>query len=109
MTLYKTLEKGEFRLLRLQPAESIDAPLHIQIFEVNFDSDLPEYEALTYVWGDAWGEFPVWIDSDKEEGESLNLTVNLDAALRHIRYRDRNRVLWVDAICINQQDRKSVV
>jgi hypothetical protein len=32
------------------------------------------------------------------------VTTNLEAALRHLRYEDRGRVLWVDALCINQRD-----
>jgi len=28
----------------------------------------------------------------------------MEAALRHLRYRDRPRKLWVDTICINQAD-----
>lgn len=34
----------------------------------------------------------------------LLITPNLDTALRRIRLPDRIRALWVDAICINQQD-----
>jgi hypothetical protein len=33
-----------------------------------------------------------------------NVTKNLESALRHLRYVDRPRVLWVDALCINQRD-----
>lgn len=44
---------------------------------------------------------------DGEGGESLGnikLGKNLATALRHLRYQDKERVLWVDAICINQND-----
>jgi len=34
----------------------------------------------------------------------FNVTTNLDSALRYIRLPDRERVIWVDAICINQRD-----
>lgn len=29
---------------------------------------------------------------------------NLESALKHLRLADRRRILWVDAICINQPD-----
>lgn len=32
------------------------------------------------------------------------MTVNLEAALKRLRYPDRDRHLWVDALCINQED-----
>ena len=35
---------------------------------------------------------------------SLDVTRNLAVALRHLRYEREPRVLWIDAICINQQD-----
>ncbi|KAJ6438485.1 heterokaryon incompatibility protein (HET) domain-containing protein [Purpureocillium lavendulum] len=38
------------------------------------------------------------------EALSLHITVNLERALRYLRRRDSKRPLWIDAICINQQD-----
>ncbi|KAI4233687.1 MAG: hypothetical protein LQ349_004256 [Xanthoria aureola] len=35
---------------------------------------------------------------------SLDVTSNLAVALQHLRYEREPRVLWIDAICINQQD-----
>jgi hypothetical protein len=37
-------------------------------------------------------------------GRRFDITVNLECALRHLRRLDAKRPLWVDAICINQQD-----
>jgi hypothetical protein len=37
-------------------------------------------------------------------GEKKEVTVNLWEALRHLRYPERRRVIWVDALCINQED-----
>jgi hypothetical protein len=34
----------------------------------------------------------------------IKATVNLDDALSHIRDRDRSRLVWADAVCINQYD-----
>jgi len=34
----------------------------------------------------------------------LQITNNLAVALRHLRLRKKSRTLWVDAICINQDD-----
>jgi hypothetical protein len=37
-------------------------------------------------------------------GASVAVTVNLESALRYLRHSDLPRVLWIDAICINQHD-----
>lgn len=36
----------------------------------------------------------------------LHVTENLEAALRHLRYTNKIRLLWIDALCINQGDIK---
>jgi len=68
------------------------------------------YEALSYTWGARAGTLPITcfdLSSDKNGGEGrrgvLLVTPNCDAALRHLRLRLRSRVLWIDAICIDQQ------
>ena len=36
--------------------------------------------------------------------EPLSITENLHSALQHLRNENESRLLWVDAICINQFD-----
>ncbi|CZT43758.1 uncharacterized protein RSE6_03840 [Rhynchosporium secalis] len=61
--------------------------------------DRPVYDALSYTWGDASLTTPILID-----GSIVEVTKNLEAALRHLRLKDRTLTLWVDAVCINQQN-----
>ena len=69
------------------------------------DSDLAvaanTFEALSYVWGDASEEAQ---KSIKVNGSVFKVGTTLHSALIHLRSREDSRVLWVDAICINQQD-----
>ena len=69
------------------------------------DSDLAvaanTFEALSYVWGDASEEAQ---KSIKVNGSVFKVGTTLHSALVHLRSREDSRVLWVDAICINQQD-----
>ncbi|KAL1896808.1 hypothetical protein Sste5346_004441 [Sporothrix stenoceras] len=102
--------RNEIRLLRLRPAASYDEPLRINLFHASLD-DTSEYEALSYVWGKTWGKFSVLVDDGSENVvddltklPTLPITPNLDMALRHVRYHRQDRILWVDALCINQQD-----
>lgn len=62
------------------------------------DADI-EYEALSYVWGEVAGHVSIQVC-----GENFKATSNLEQALRRLRYKDRSRLLWVDAVCINQLD-----
>jgi hypothetical protein len=39
-------------------------------------------------------------------GRVLEVQQNLATALRWLRFTDRPRLLWIDAICINQKDEK---
>ena len=38
------------------------------------------------------------------DGKDCEITVNLDSALRHIRGERRSKLMWADALCINQKD-----
>ncbi|KAF9891424.1 hypothetical protein FE257_004280 [Aspergillus nanangensis] len=71
------------------------------------------YEAVSYTWGSTQTEkTPVYIVPVMSEDsnditplvQELRIGENLANALRHLRYGDKPRTLWVDAICINQAD-----
>ncbi|KAH7142747.1 heterokaryon incompatibility protein-domain-containing protein [Dactylonectria estremocensis] len=66
----------------------------------------PQYEALSYTWGSADNPQTVQVISqgDLSEFRTLQIPKNLASALKHLRYPDKARSLWVDAICINQDD-----
>lgn len=63
--------------------------------------DVPSYDALSYVWGNTAVKVPITLN-----GQQFGVTVNLECALRHFRLERRPRILWVDAICVNQKDIK---
>jgi hypothetical protein len=57
------------------------------------------YEALSYVWGGSDKPKSIFIDN-----QYLDVTLNLHAALLRLRDHDIPRIIWVDAVCINQED-----
>ena len=87
----------ETRLLTLEPGDW-NLPLQCHLQHSTLES-APSYEALSYTWGDAGNRREILID-----GVRCTVTENLEVALRYIRRKDAARILWVDAICINQTD-----
>lgn len=70
------------------------------------NADAPHYEALSYTWGSPKSCKAIFVqDSDGEQWKLL-VTKNLALALQHLRSATTPRTLWVDAICINQEDIK---
>lgn len=63
----------------------------------------PQFEAISYVWGDAI--FDQKIACDPKKGTILHITPTLRNALRQVRLTDKPRAVWADSICINQQDK----
>ncbi|OCK77433.1 HET-domain-containing protein [Lepidopterella palustris CBS 459.81] len=95
---YKALPSGRhIRLLVLHPS------LHSQELSCNLIlttlEDGPAFEALSYVWG-----VPEPRSQIRCEGAVAEIGPSLYSALMHLRHRIRNRILWVDALCINQKD-----
>ncbi|PTB65738.1 HET-domain-containing protein [Trichoderma citrinoviride] len=91
--------KEEIRVLHLE-CGSGSSLLQCTLHRVSLRSDPPpKYEALSYTWGD---------ENDRREiavnGYIVDVTVNLYSALRRLRLENETRVLWIDALCINQTD-----
>ncbi|KAL8747764.1 MAG: hypothetical protein Q9190_000422 [Brigantiaea leucoxantha] len=89
----------EIRLLQLHPSQTFDADVHCTIHHALLN-DRPSYEALSYTWGDPGKRSRIECNG----AGTLSTTMNLDSALRHLRLPDSSRALWVDAVCINQED-----
>ena len=84
------------RILSLLPNPSNSSEIEVQLSEIDLGSP-PSYEALSYAWGD-----PKTKTTIKCEGMHLHVTPNCASALKHLRTTKETRILWVDAICIDQ-------
>jgi ankyrin repeat protein len=92
------LDGCSFRLLQLCYGD--DGPIVCYLFDANLDYDI-EYEALSYTWGNSAKPYEISVNDCP-----MPVTMNLIQALSDLRYPDRDRIIWVDAICINQDDPK---
>ena len=93
--------RKEIRLLTLHEGD-FEADLNISIHTAPLTPDnIPTYEALSYVWGSQENPIDIHVGL-----HTLAVTQNLAEALPYLRYRDKPRTLWIDAICVNQHDLK---
>ena len=108
---YKPVDasRGEIRLIELDMDEN-DENVRCKVI-TTIISNAPAYEALSYTWGSQEGKLPILLN-----GQRHDITPNLHVALINLRrtftrrYNELHlassepRRLWIDAICINQQD-----
>jgi hypothetical protein len=105
---YSTLKPGEFRLTclfsrlhsRTNSSDQFhqDVSIHCELFAARLE-DKPKYSALSYTWGDAADKVPIYVNNAE-----FPVTRNLRVALEHLRNDDENITLWIDALCINQDN-----
>lgn len=62
------------------------------------------YEALSYTWGGTPGPSHIIRILVGGQAYIINITANLESALRHLRPFSDVKYLWVDALCINQEN-----
>jgi hypothetical protein len=86
------------RLLDIQPGR-YKSPIHVILREVS-PAAQPPYEALSYTWGARTAGHTVRVNGIHD----FPVTDNLHNALGRLRRKRKPRTLWVDAICINQED-----
>ncbi|MCJ1439929.1 MAG: hypothetical protein MMC23_000410 [Stictis urceolatum] len=96
---YETLNDDEIRIIELEHGTSMDA-VHCRLKRVRIADAIDTYEAISYAWGDP--NDTAWITCSDA---AIKVTNSLLGALKHLRYADRSRYLWADALCINQIDK----
>jgi hypothetical protein len=95
--VYSPLGKGQIRLLKLRPGNGPEN-LNASLFTVNL-REAPPFEALSYCWGGS--EFRNAVQIGKQ---SVSIPTGLFEALGALRDPTSERLIWADAICINQRD-----
>jgi hypothetical protein len=122
-TNYPPLQDAhEIRLLNLQRGSNLQGikcvirhtklPNNVSYSYTDYDdpevydisSDELQYESLSYVCGPETSQQFITIthENDLMEETSLGVGMNLWSALRQLRSESEERLLWIDAICIDQ-------
>jgi hypothetical protein len=98
---YTTLNTPHsFRLLRFDTSSVISDGICFTIEEYDrTNPDCPAYTALSYAWGDASVKEQIKLD-----GIPIPITANLHEALAHLKEMFPDIIIWIDAVCIDQDD-----
>lgn len=88
----------KIRLLNVKPGGYDEEAISISLSHVRL-SDKPTYVALSYVWCDKKAARTCSLDDVR-----LAINDSLYRALRRFRGESKCLTLWVDALCINQND-----
>jgi hypothetical protein len=88
--------KAEVRVATLHPRASVDAPVRVSLQTISLQVKT-YFEALSWAWGDANDVQSILLND-----EIWWAPKNLVTALEHLLPEATARVLWIDALCINQ-------
>jgi Heterokaryon incompatibility protein (HET) len=100
------------RVLILKPAVTSLEPLRCDIIQYRRSEifsgpkrNALHYTAISYAWGE-----PDFSRSLLCNGDSsvLSITPNIESLLLHLRKKWDTRCLWIDAICLNQDDKHEI-
>lgn len=95
---WKPLHNDVFRVLELYPGSPSDV-LSGMLHHVSRE-DSPDYETISYAWGN-----PAVLQGEMDvEGQNMAIPRSAFEALRQVRSREFSRLLWLDAVCIDQTD-----
>jgi hypothetical protein len=86
------------RLVILEPSWEPISSIKCRMIHAAF-KEKPKYESLSYAWGDGRATEKIFLD-----GQVFLVSSSVSLALRHLRDDTKERILWIDAISINQED-----
>lgn len=103
--MYQSAQLGDrsenIRILHLLPGNR-DDPIRTRLQSCSLGNP-PSYEAVSYAWGSKLDNAVIIVC---EGGVDYNVAIprSLHGALKQLRHESSNRLIWADAICINQTD-----
>ncbi|EPE32090.1 hypothetical protein GLAREA_12172 [Glarea lozoyensis ATCC 20868] len=105
---YMPLETTDtVRILVLRPSATFGDPIYCNIIHrrrhhlILNSTGGEHYEAVSYTWGNGGFTYTLFCNTG---ASILAITENLDSLLRYFRKQKSVRYLWIDVICLNQDD-----
>ncbi|KAF8853909.1 HET-domain-containing protein [Acephala macrosclerotiorum] len=99
------VDSKSIRILTLFPDEHRTSEIQCELKSAKIldTNGSPTIESPFYALSYTWGE-PDFCHTIICNGSEIKITQNLFDALRQLRLKEKSRTLWVDAICINQEN-----
>ncbi|PVH81381.1 HET-domain-containing protein, partial [Cadophora sp. DSE1049] len=101
---YEALSCDQIRLVTINPG-SISQSITCSIQNVPLCERMPVYSAISYTWGSSIKSKTIFCDNPGSDGpRRLMVTANLEIAMRYIRQAAKPITVWIDQLCINQDN-----
>ena len=88
----------EIRLVKILPGSGVST-VKCELQSAVLGPKTPKYIALSYCWGNVTHK--TWVNCNRQR---LAVTKDLLNAIRRLRRKSETVMLWIDQICINQED-----
>ncbi|KAH8596886.1 heterokaryon incompatibility protein-domain-containing protein [Bisporella sp. PMI_857] len=88
----------KFRLLKLLQGSPTDE-IKCELIASSSNSTSQKYVAISYAWGN-----PTTTHQIQCDGKELGVTANVIDLLKNIRHSNEDKVIWIDALCIDQSN-----
>ncbi|KAG5797556.1 hypothetical protein H9Q69_003416 [Fusarium xylarioides] len=106
-----SVERHDIRLLHVEPG-AFDDPIRCSFRLASLkevESKRIDFHALSYCWGDPTEREDIFLSKEGDfgngkEGMPFSIGKSAAQALRRLRLEDETLVIWIDAVCINQDD-----
>jgi hypothetical protein len=94
---YQPLKNTEIRLVKVLPERMSE--LKCEIMHMSLDRGL-DYIAISYAWGDRVDTTSLVLGT-----VTIPVALSLHGALKAVREKERSVMVWIDALCIDQQNK----
>ncbi|KAK5715199.1 hypothetical protein LTR17_016948 [Elasticomyces elasticus] len=92
--------RKEIRLLILRKAKGRSDDIHCDLRRTTL-SKTPKalYQTVSYVWGDVTAKSSIYVND-----QQIEIGRSAEQVLRRFRSKDRDVILWIDAVCVDQSN-----
>ena len=91
--------KMELRLLQVQPGCGPQPLVCVIVYTALRNKPYHKYETISYCWGNSSSKTPIEVD-----GQIIDVYTTAADAIRRVRSPVYPRLIWIDQLCINQED-----